>query len=96
MNELVKVYSSSNDIEVQGVLSLLSDNNIVFLKKDNGSGEYMRMYMGTSMFGTDIFVNQSDFEKAKELIEGLKYANSQYVEELDIEENNEEECYSTL
>jgi len=45
---------------------------IPYIKKDEGSGSYLRLYMGTSMFEKSIFVDEKDAEKALELIENIK------------------------
>ena len=50
------------------VESILSDANIPYLKKDRGSGAAVRVIMGYSMFGTDVFVLKEHIETATELI----------------------------
>ena len=50
------------------VESILSDANIPYLKKDRGSGAAVRVIMGYSMFGTDVFVLKEHIEPATELI----------------------------
>ena len=50
------------------VESILTDANIPYLKKDRGSGAAVRVIMGYSMFGTDIFVLRDHLETAAELI----------------------------
>lgn len=72
MNNLIKVFSTSDDIEMQLIINMLSENNIQCIKKDNGSGEYIRMYMESSLFGKDIFVDENDHKEAVELINEYK------------------------
>lgn len=50
------------------VKSILEDAKIPFLTKDRGSGAAVRVIMGYSMFGTDIFVPKALYETASELI----------------------------
>ena len=50
------------------VESILKDAEIPYLKKDRGSGAAVRVIMGYSMFGTDIFVLKEQLETASELI----------------------------
>ena len=50
------------------VKSILTDAKIPFLTKDRGSGAAVRVIMGYSMFGADIFVPKELYETALELI----------------------------
>ena len=50
------------------VKSILEDAKIPFLTKDRGSGAAVRVIMGYSMFGTDVFVPRELLETASELI----------------------------
>ncbi len=72
MENLVKVFSTVNEVEMQMVVNLLTDSGISCVKKDEGSGEYMRLYMGTSFYAKEIYVDRQDYEKAKEIIENYQ------------------------
>ena len=62
-----------NDRVYQSIVeSILKDNEIPYLSKERGSGSAVKIITGLSMFGTDIFVLKSDFERASELMEMLK------------------------
>jgi len=62
-----------NDLIEIGILeNLLSENNINFLKQSRGIGGYLEIATGGNIFGTDIFVGESDYDKAKELLGILK------------------------
>ena len=50
------------------VESILNDAGIPYLKKDRGSGAAVRVIMGYSMFGTDVFVLREHLDTAAELI----------------------------
>lgn len=63
---LKTVYSK---VELNFVENLLNEHNIPYILKDYGSGGYMRIYSGYSIYGTDILVEKSMFEKANTLIE---------------------------
>ena len=75
---LDKVSAHSDDLELLTtaydptylaiVKSILEDANIPFLTKDRGSGAAVRVIMGFSMFGTDVFVPRELLETAAELI----------------------------
>ncbi len=71
MNE-IKVFSSTDDILISQVCEILKENNIQFIKKQEGSGAYVGVLFGSTMGIKDIFVSEEDYEKAKGLIEGFK------------------------
>ena len=50
------------------VKSILDDAKIPYLQKDRGSGAAVRVIMGYSLFGTDIFVPKDLLETACALI----------------------------
>ena len=50
------------------IRSILDDNDIPYLLKDHGSGGHMRIIAGGSIFGTDVMVEETDFDKAKSLL----------------------------
>ena len=68
------------------VKSILEDAKIPFLTKDRGSGAAVRVIMGYSMFGTDIFVLKEHFDAASELIATPEDEGEE------IEENEEKDC----
>ena len=72
------------------VESILNDAEIPYLKKDRGSGSAMKMIMGYSMFGCDIFVRREDIETASALV--APPADSDDTDDadaLDVEEEDE-------
>ena len=71
MNE-IKLFSSTDDILISQVCEILKENDIPFIKKQEGSGAYVGVLFGSTMGIKDIFVSEEDYEKAKELIEGFK------------------------
>ncbi len=68
--ELVNLKTTNSNYELSIIESILKDNSIPYILHDYESGAYMRIYAGTSLYGTDIMVNKSDFERAIELIQG--------------------------
>lgn len=66
---MVKIYNSGNVLETNQILDLLQQEGIPAYKKDVGAGGYMSIATGTSFSGADIYVDESQEEKAKELIE---------------------------
>ena len=67
--EPMLLFSISNQTEESMIVSLLEDANIPVLVKNRGIGGYMKIYMGYSVYGSEIYVDKNDFQKAKELID---------------------------
>ena len=79
--EPILLYSISNQTEESMIVSLLEDANIPVLIKNRGIGGYMKIYMGYSVYGSEIYVDKNDFEKAKELIDAnFAESNSEDME----------------
>ncbi len=72
MENLVKIFGTVDEVERQMVVNLLTDSGITCVKKDEGSGEYMRLYMGTSFYTKEIYVDKQDYERAKEIIDNYQ------------------------
>lgn len=69
--EPVKVYSCATRVQADIVVAALNSSGIAAYRQSGGSGDYMDIYMGTSMFGEDIFVDMDKEKKAKEIIAGI-------------------------
>lgn len=67
----VKVYSSAERIEADMLVMALKDNHISAYRQGVGSGGYLDIYSGNSVFGEEIFVDEADVQAAKEIIEGI-------------------------
>lgn len=67
----VKIYSSAERIEADMLVMALKDNHISAYRQGVGSGGYLDIYSGNSMFGEEIFVDEADVQAAKEIIEGI-------------------------
>lgn len=95
------VYSNTNITEVDYICSILEENNIAFIKKTEGAGDYLNIAAGNLFNNTiEIFVNEKDYEKATELINYINSANESqqskdFPDELkDISEEEEKEMYA--
>ena len=85
----VELLTTVTDVAVLGIVrGLLEEENIPYLKKDRGTGGAMRIMMGQSFYGTDIYVPEGELERALELITP---ADGATFEETDAEEAGEEE-----
>lgn len=67
----IQLYSSGDEIKISQITSVLKENNIPYIRKDDGSGSYMNIYMGTSIQEKRIFVKEEDFIKASQLISSI-------------------------
>lgn len=66
--EEILLFSSLNDYQINEVCAILTENNIPFIRKDDGVGSYMNLYMGHSYQEKSIYVSKKDYDKARELI----------------------------
>ena len=67
----VKVYSCADRVDADMITETLNNRGIPAYSESKGSGDYMNIYMGTSVFGNDIYVNEKDADRAKEIIDAL-------------------------
>ena len=68
---LVLLRSFHDDVSAAMAEEVLRDEGIPFLKKDRGSGSVVRLVVGFSTYGTDLFVAPDDLEKGRELMQAL-------------------------
>ena len=64
----VVLRTSNDNIELSMIKELLDQNQIPYIIKEQGIGGYMRIISGSSLYGTDILVEESVFEKADAII----------------------------
>lgn len=69
--DLVLLKTINNNYELDIIKSILEDNNIPYIIRDYGAGGYMRVAYGSSIYRTDIMVEKSTFEQAKEIIDQI-------------------------
>lgn len=68
-----------NEAELSIMRSILDSEQIPYAVRERGSGGAVKVIMGYSMFGTDIFVPKEMEEKAKELLDA--FVNGEIVED---------------
>ena len=68
---LVLLRTFHDDVSVTMAEEVLRDEEILFLKKDRGSGSAVRLITGYSMYGTDLLVAPEDLERASALMVAL-------------------------
>ncbi len=64
----IQLFCSTDEYEINQVCAILTENNIQCIRRNDGSGSYMNLYMGQSIQGKRIFVNETDYNKSLELI----------------------------
>lgn len=69
--EMVLLKTTNTDYELAITKSILEDNNIPYILREKGIGGYMRIIGGTSIYGTDILVEESTYEKAKDILKNF-------------------------
>ena len=89
------LFSSNNNLEIMQVCDVLKENNIPFIRKEQGTLAYLNLAYGQAFGGANIFVSEEDFEKAQKLIEFIKF-DEKNVEEENVEELSEEDIPEEL
>ena len=67
----IKVYEAAEKIEAEMLVEMLKRNQVSAYRQGKGSGGYMDIYAGNSIYGEDIYVDAEDEESAKKLIEEM-------------------------
>ena len=69
--KLVKLITVYNNYELGIIEGILKDNKIPYLVKEVGANSYMKIVTGAILNATDIMIEESQLEKAKELTDGI-------------------------
>lgn len=67
LNNPVKLTSVTR-LEAEMIANMLGEYEIPCYVKDQESGSYMNLFMGYSVYGSEIYVKESDLERAKILL----------------------------
>jgi len=79
----VKLISVASTIEADMIIYLLENNGIQSIKKQEGTGSYMNIYYGFSIYGAEIYVDEQDFQEASELINEINMDGLQSDQAID-------------
>ena len=74
--DLVLLTEPADQIESGILQDLLRQEGIPVLVKDVGSGGYLKVYMGYSVFGDALYVQRGQYERACELLQMLRQDGS--------------------
>ncbi|MBS4539125.1 DUF2007 domain-containing protein [Clostridium sp. D2Q-11] len=69
--ELVFLGNFSDGYEINTLQDILKDNDISYIKKQKGSGEFTKIITGFNPYGVDLYIHKDDLIRAKELIYGI-------------------------
>lgn len=81
--ELVLAITTKDNYETSVVKSALEEENIPYFIQERGMGGYMKIYMGFSVYGSDIYIPKQQEEKVKEILQNL------FIKEIQEEQNEE-------
>lgn len=74
MMDAVPIKFVQNQTEAELIMNLLRDNDIQCFSKSSETIDSIKIYMGYSIYGEDIYVDRADYQKAHELIDFLDNA----------------------
>lgn len=66
--EEVELVTNANGLIIDQVCEALEENNIPYVKKEEGSGAYMTVITGFSFYNKTVVVSKEDYDRAKEII----------------------------
>ena len=66
--KITKIFNAADQIQAEMIHDHLKQNGIETMSKQPGTGEYMSIAMGYSVYGTDIYVREDQKAKAEALI----------------------------
>ena len=69
--KITKIFNAADQIQAEMIHDHLKQNGIETMSKQSGTGEYMSIAMGYSVYGTDIYVREDQKAKAESLINEL-------------------------
>lgn len=70
-----KIYNAINDCDEKYIVNILIENGIHPYVVESGSGQYLKIVAGYSLYGKDIYVEEKDIDKAYELIKQMEVEN---------------------
>lgn len=71
MEKRMLLVSTGSATETAMLSEVLAREEIPFLTEPRGIGAALDAYMGTSVYGDDIFVDEADFSAACEAVSGM-------------------------
>lgn len=66
--KIIKIYNARDDIEAGMIATALEEYGIYCHIMESGSGDWLKITQGFSIFGQDIYVKEQDVDKASAII----------------------------
>lgn len=77
---MILIHNCANEREAEMITTILKENNINCIVRSSPSGEYMKIRTGYTIYGFDIYVNESDVASAKQILESLSGTDDEQTE----------------
>jgi hypothetical protein len=78
--KIVALTNVRTEIEAELLQDILQQEGIAVMIKEHGSGGYSKIYMGISLFGETLYVNDYDYPRAVELIQAMEQGGALALE----------------
>lgn len=79
--KLVPLANLQTQMEAEMLMDVLRQENISVMTKDEGSGGYMKIYMGFSIYGETVYVYDYDYPRAREIMLALQQNSEAAIEQ---------------
>lgn len=83
--KIVALTNVRTPIEAEMLQDILQQEGIAVMVKEHGSGGYSKIYMGISLFGETLYVNDYDYPRAVELMNAMEQNGAQALEDVEPE-----------
>ena len=78
--KIVALTNVRTPIEAEMLQDILQQEGIAVMVKEHGSGGYSKIYMGISLFGETLYVNDYDYPRAVELMQAMEQSGALALE----------------
>ena len=78
--KIVALTNVRTEIEAELLQDILQQEGIAVMIKEHGSGGYSKIYMGISLFGETLYVNDYDYPRAVELMQAMELSGALALE----------------
>ena len=78
--KIVALTNVRTEIEAELLQDILQQEGIAVMRKEHGSGGYSKIYMGISLFGETLYVNDYDYPRAVELMQAMEQSGALALE----------------
>ena len=79
--KIVALTNVRTPIEAEMLQDILQQEGIAVMVKEHGSGGYSKIYMGISLFGETLYVNDYDYPRAVELMNAMAQNGEQALDD---------------